>query len=64
MISLRKKTDRRGGVRPGAGRKPSDPSGAKKPWTVWLSPAEQALCLRHGGTVQEGLRRLVAMAGK
>lgn len=46
--------------RPGAGRKPLDPSGAKRPVTVWLSPADVAYCVAVGGTAPEGLRRLVA----
>lgn len=51
-----------GGRRKGAGR--PAPNGRGKTFCLYLSPPEQAECLRHGGTVQEGLRRLVAMAGK
>ncbi len=44
-----KNTPKHGGRRKGAGRKPADPSGKKKPCTVWLSPAEVAHCDLAGG---------------
>lgn len=54
------KKKRHGGRRPGAGRKLTDPSGAKRPVSVWLSPAERAHCEGIGnGSAGEGLRGLV-----
>ena len=53
-----KKTPRRGGRRPGAGR--PAPAGRGRSVTVYLTPPELATCLRHGGTVQEGIRKLIA----
>lgn len=55
---------KRGGKRQGAGRKPLAPSNKKSPKTIWLSPAEQALCLRFGDTVQDGIRYLIREAAK
>jgi hypothetical protein len=52
----------RGGKRQGAGRKPLDASQKKKRKTVWLTPTEEALCLKLGNTVQEGIRNLIAEA--
>ncbi len=53
-----------GGRRRGAGSKPQDPAGRGKSYGVYLTPSEQATCLRHGATVQEGLRRLVRAANE
>ncbi len=58
-----KKKPARGGRRQGAGAKPQDPAGRGKTIGVYLTPSEQQACLRHGQTVQEGLRRLIAGAG-
>jgi hypothetical protein len=55
-----RKTKRQGGRRAGAGRKPADPSGRKKPLTVWVSPAEREHLEALGGTAPAGLRRLLA----
>lgn len=49
---------------PGGGRKPDDPSGAKAPVKIWLSPSQIALLERIGGTAQEGLRRLIDRAAE
>ncbi len=55
----KEKQPKHGGRRKGAGRKPSDPSGRKRPVTVWLSPAEVAHCQRLGGSAVR-LRQLLA----
>lgn len=57
----KRKADRRGGKREGAGRKPGDPSGSKRSKTIWLTPAEQAHCESLGqGSIQDGIRCLIA----
>ena len=53
-----KEPTRRGGCRPGAGRKA--PQGRGRPVTIYLNPAQLAVCLAHGDTVQAGLRALIA----
>ncbi len=63
MTQQRKKPTAHGGHRQGAGAKPQDPAGRGKTIGVYLTPSEQAECLRHGKTVQEGMRRLIAGAG-
>lgn len=48
-----------GGRRPGAGRPVADASGAERPVTIWLTPAEVAHCAQLGGSAQDGLRALL-----
>jgi hypothetical protein len=61
-----KKKPAHGGARLGAGRKLSDPSGARRPKTVWLSPAEIEHCERLAGSVSAAVQLLLArsIAGK
>jgi len=49
----------RGGRRRNAGGHPRDPKGRGRPVTVYLSPTEQEAALRHGHTVQDGIRNLL-----
>lgn len=49
----------RGGRRAGAGRPVTDDSGAKRPVTIWLTPAEDAHLQQLGGSAQDGLRALI-----
>ena len=49
----------RGGRRKGAGRPTTDPSGAKRPITVWLAPAEREHCEQLGESAARGIRRLI-----
>ena len=57
---MKRKRPTHGGARSGAGRKA--PQGAGKSFTVYLTPPEQAKALRHGKTVQRGIRALIAGA--
>lgn len=45
--------------RPGGGRKIEAASGKREPFTIRLSPAEQAKALANGPTVALGVRALI-----
>ena len=49
----------RGGAGRGQGRKPLPPEQQKHPHTVWLTDAQVETLKRAGGTISEGVRRLI-----
>lgn len=57
-------SEKQGGRRRGAGRKPLDPSEKKKPVTVWLGPDEREHCEQLGDNVQDGIRHLISESMK
>lgn len=58
---MKPKRKTHGGARPGAGRKLQAPDGqARRPKTVWLSPAEVEHCRQLAGGVSAAVRVLIA----
>lgn len=51
-----------GGPREGAGRPPLADADKRRKRTVWLTDDEAALVTRLGGTLSEGVQRLIALA--
>jgi hypothetical protein len=57
---MARRKPKHGGARPGAGRRPDDPSGKKTGVRLYLTPTELAHCAARSGSAAGHLRRLLA----